>query len=66
VQAISDDWLLTYNDYRPHEALGDVPPTRFLPRPTLPDSSCCGRARIDPIPPVDRSEAVGHLGIPSR
>ena len=29
VQAISDDWLLTYNDYRPYEALGDVPPTHW-------------------------------------
>jgi len=39
VQAISDEWLLTYNDDRPHEALGDVPPTRFLPRPTAPAES---------------------------
>jgi putative transposase len=28
VQGDQHDWLLTYNDYRPHEALGDVPPTR--------------------------------------
>jgi len=39
VQTISDDWLLSYNDYRPHEALGNLPPTRFLPRPTTPVES---------------------------
>lgn len=39
VQAVSDEWLLTYNDHRPHEALGDIPPSRFLPRPTAPTES---------------------------
>ncbi len=39
VQRQSDDWLVTYNDYRPHESLGDIPPTRFLPRPTTPPAS---------------------------
>ena len=39
VQAISDEWLLSYNDYRPHESLGDLPPTRFLPRPITPVES---------------------------
>jgi putative transposase len=36
VQAITDDWLRTYNDDRPHDALGRIPPTRFLPRPITP------------------------------
>jgi putative transposase len=39
VQRLTDDWLTTYNDYRPHDALGSVPPTRFLPRPITPSES---------------------------
>ena len=39
VQRQTDDWLVTYNDHRPHESLGDVPPTRFLPRPQTPPES---------------------------
>jgi putative transposase len=39
VQRQTDDWLGTYNDDRPHESLGDVPPTRFLPRPRTPVES---------------------------
>jgi putative transposase len=39
VQTLTDDWLPTYNDDRPHEALGRVPPTRFLPRPSTPPGS---------------------------
>jgi len=39
VQALTDHWLPTYNDDRPHEALGRVPPTRFLPRPSAPSES---------------------------
>ena len=39
VQTLTDDWLLTYNDRRPHDALGRIPPTRFLPRPTPPPES---------------------------
>ena len=39
VQALTDDWLPTYNDDRPHEALGRVPPSRFLPRPSTPAES---------------------------
>jgi putative transposase len=31
-QAAADDWLMDYNEYRPHESLGDVPPAVFLPR----------------------------------
>jgi putative transposase len=33
VQRLTDDWLADYNEQRPHEALGGVPPTRFYPRP---------------------------------
>jgi putative transposase len=36
VQDLTDDWLPTYNDDRPHDALGRIPPTRFLPRSTTP------------------------------
>jgi len=39
VQTLTDDWLLTYNDRRPHDALGRIPPTRFLPRPPTPIES---------------------------
>jgi putative transposase len=39
VQDITDDWLLTYNDDRPHDSLGRIPPTRYLPRPPTPSES---------------------------
>jgi putative transposase len=39
VQTLTDDWLPTYNDDRPHDALGRIPPTRFLPRPRTPPES---------------------------
>jgi putative transposase len=39
VQALTDAWLRTYNDDRPHDALGRIPPTRFLPRPPTPPES---------------------------
>jgi putative transposase len=32
VQAIADDWLTQYNEYRPHDALGGKPPKQFMPR----------------------------------
>lgn len=32
VQAIADDWLTQYNEYRSHDALGGVPPKQFMPR----------------------------------
>jgi putative transposase len=28
----ADEWLMDYNEYRPYEFLGDVPPAAFLPR----------------------------------
>jgi putative transposase len=33
VQALSDEWLQIYNEERPHDALGNVPPVHYLPRP---------------------------------
>jgi putative transposase len=32
VQAAADEWLVDYNECRPHESLGDVPPVLFKPR----------------------------------
>jgi len=32
VQQISDDWLIDYNQERPHDSLGSVPPATFMPR----------------------------------
>jgi putative transposase len=34
VQAITDQWLVDYNEYRPHEALGNIPPVQLVPRIT--------------------------------
>jgi putative transposase len=39
VQALTDEWLLAYNERRPHDALGRIPPTRFLLRPSAPAES---------------------------
>jgi len=39
VQELSDDWLGDYNENRPHDSLGGIPPTQFLPRPTAPGLS---------------------------
>ena len=33
-QALTITWLRLYNDERPHDSLGRVPPLTFLPRPT--------------------------------
>lgn len=32
VQSAADDWLTDYNEYRPHDSLGSVPPAVFKPR----------------------------------
>ena len=29
VQQITDDWLWRYNEIRPHDALGSLPPARY-------------------------------------
>jgi putative transposase len=31
-QEVADDWLQDYNEFRPHESLGDVAPVEFMPR----------------------------------
>ncbi|MGN6579384.1 MAG: integrase core domain-containing protein, partial [Bordetella sp.] len=31
----ADEWLRDYNEFRPHESLGGVPPVQYLPRLTL-------------------------------
>ena len=33
VQRLSDEWLRGYNEERPHDSLGRIPPVQFLPRP---------------------------------
>lgn len=35
VQSITDSWLLDYNECRPHDPLGGMPPVQFMPRLTL-------------------------------
>jgi len=32
VQAQADAWLIDYNEQRPHESLGNVPPAVYMPR----------------------------------
>jgi putative transposase len=34
VREISEAWLREYNEERPHESLGNVPPLMFMPRQT--------------------------------
>ena len=34
VQELSDAWLITYNEHRPHDALTRVPPLTYLQRVT--------------------------------
>jgi putative transposase len=34
LQALTRQWLRVYNQERPHDSLGRVPPLTFLPRPT--------------------------------
>jgi len=39
VQEITDAWLIQYNERRPHDALGGVPPLTYLPRANPPRES---------------------------
>jgi len=32
VQEAPDEWVEEYNHFRPHESLGRIPPTQFMPR----------------------------------
>ncbi len=41
VQQLTDEWLRSYNEERPHRALGRRPPTYFLPRPSNPRVQEC-------------------------
>ena len=34
VKVITNEWLTQYNEYRPHDSLGGVPPRQFMPRLT--------------------------------
>ena len=38
-QEAAEVWLTDYNEYRPHESLGDVPPAMFKPRMFQPEIS---------------------------
>jgi putative transposase len=38
-QSAADDWIVDYNHYRFHDALGRVPPAQFLPRTFQPEVS---------------------------
>jgi putative transposase len=33
VREITETWLYEYNEERPHDSLGRVPPLMFMPRP---------------------------------
>jgi putative transposase len=39
VRTVTEEWLDDYNNERPHDSLGKVPPRTFLPRPELPRES---------------------------
>ena len=39
VRALTERWLVSYNQERPHDSLGRVPPLMFLPRPNPPAQS---------------------------
>ncbi|WKB50821.1 IS3 family transposase [Eleftheria terrae] len=34
VKAITEEWITQYNEYRPHDSLGGIPPRQFMPRLT--------------------------------
>ena len=38
-QQLSDAWLVDYNERRPHDALGRIPPLMYLPRVSIPPQS---------------------------
>ena len=39
-QQITDSWLIEYNEERPHDALGRMPPLKRKPSPESPASNC--------------------------
>ena len=42
VRALTECWLVVYNQERPHDSLGRVPPLMFLPRPNTPMQALFG------------------------
>ena len=42
VQHITEEWLREYNEQRPHDALGGLPPRLFMPRLTTAADSSSG------------------------
>ena len=46
-QELSDAWLVDYNEQRPNDALGRVPPLTYLPRVTAPPESAGIRGLLD-------------------
>jgi putative transposase len=42
VRMITEDWLCEYNEERPHDSLGRVPPLSFMPRRTTAGKSTFG------------------------
>ena len=51
VREITDDWLIRYNEIRPHDALGTLPPARYRER--LPDGDAKATSMC-PVPPGPR------------
>jgi putative transposase len=41
VKQITEDWLIEYNEERPHDSLGRVPPLTYLPRTTESSFQLC-------------------------
>jgi len=39
VRDITESWLREYNEERPHDSLGRLPPLSFMPRQTTPEST---------------------------
>ena len=39
VREISEEWRIKYNEYRPHDALGAIPPAMYMRKPKLENSS---------------------------
>ena len=66
VQQITEEWLREYNEQRPHDALGGIPPRQFLPRLTTDANSskqlstCRGSFRMDHYNAVRPNSSLGY------
>jgi putative transposase len=40
VRDLTESWIPQYNEERPHDSLGRVPPLTFIPRKTQTESTC--------------------------